>query len=178
MNKSGYLSANLLLLLGSIMASDLCHAESNQLVNVATVDPLGPRYESTLEEGIQFAKAGYPSFLQSVSGVSGYEPWGRWTEGKEVVFKFKKKLPKKFTLELTAQAFGPNVNEPLTVKLGKITKGVTLTSDRPKVYMVQLSGVDTDALILLPAKPTTPKSMGVNEDLRSLGIGLVKLKIK
>ena len=45
-------------------------------------DPLGPRYEVTMMDGIDFTKPGYPTFLSDVSGISGPEPWGRWTDGE------------------------------------------------------------------------------------------------
>jgi phosphoglycerol transferase len=149
-------------------------------MNAAAIsnDPLGPRYESTLAEGIIFSKQGYPGFLNKVTGVSGYEPWGRWTDGKEAKLQFKTKLPAKFELELTAGAFGPNLNAPLTIKIGKVSKSITLTDINPKTYKVSFEGVTSDTLTLMPAKPTSPKSVGANEDLRMLGVSLVRLKIQ
>src|SRR5450759_2078691 len=77
-------------------------------------------YNATLAEGIQFAaKPNYPSFIKSVTGMSGYEPIGRWTEGKKVVFTFTQNLPTTFTLEFDlAGAFGPNAGKVLQIQAG------------------------------------------------------------
>lgn len=176
MNKTRILSQWLLILVASLSFNSYSQAEATQ--SAVGIDALAPRYDSTLAEGIDFAKQGYPRFLQKVVGVSHHEPWGRWTDGKEATFKFNQKLPKKFTLELTAQAFGPNVNAPLRVQIGKVHKEVTITDAEPKSYALTFENINADALTLVPAKPTTPKSIGVNEDTRLLGVGLIKLKIR
>jgi hypothetical protein len=167
----------LLMITGSLTINSYSYAETAPSA-AATQDTLAPRYDSTLAEGIDFAKQGYPSFLDKVTGVSGYEPWGRWTDGKEATFKFKQKLPKKFTLELTAQAFGPNINAPLTVQIGKVKKQITLTRGQPSTYTLAVEGINTDSITLVPAKPISPKSLGGSEDTRLLGVGLIKLKIR
>ena len=62
-------------------------------------------YSATLAEGIQFAaKPNYPSFIKSVNGMSGYEPTGRWTEGKNVTFTFTQNLPANFIKRLSCQS--------------------------------------------------------------------------
>jgi phosphoglycerol transferase len=86
------------------------------------VDPLGPKYESTLAEGIDFKKPRYPSFLIDITGVSAREDWCRWTDANIVPvarFQFNKPLPKKFILELQANAIGQNVGQP-KVRVGDI----------------------------------------------------------
>ena len=169
----------LLVMAGSLAINSDSQAVSARPVGSSTtLDVLAPRYESTLVQGIDFAREGYPSFLEKVTGVSQHETWGRWTDAKEATIKFKQKLPEKFTLELIAQAFGPNINNPLTVKVGKAIKEITITTGVPGNYELSFEGINSDSLTLVPAKPTTPKSIGVNEDTRLLGIGLIKLKFR
>ena len=167
-----------LLFTSSLAINSFSYAATAPSAAATTQDALAPRYDSTLAEGIDFAKQGYPSFLDKVTGVSVYEPWGRWTDGKGATFKFKQKLPKKFTLELTASAFGPNINAPLTVQVGKVKKQITITSGQPSAYTLAVEGIDADSITLVPAKPTSPKSLGGSEDTRLLGVGLIKLKIR
>jgi hypothetical protein len=171
-------SAQLLsLILGSFILFGLVRAETVTPSSVAN-DPLGPRYESTLAEGVDFTKRGYPGFLNKVTGISGYEAWGRWTDGKEAKFQFKQKLPNKFVLELTMGAFGPNVNVPAVIQVGKVSKKLVPTDGNAKAYSVNFEGVNSDTLTILPGKPTSPKSLNISPDERVLGLGLVSLKIK
>lgn len=178
MDRTSMISKASIIFLGTLIFAGFARAETPQSPPVITADPLAPRYESSLAEGIDFTKAGYPGFLQAVSGVSQYEPWGRWTDGKEAKFRFTQKLPKKFRLELMAQAFGPNVNAPLTVLAGKVKKQMTITDVQPKPYSLSFDNVNSDSIILIPAKPTAPNAIGINQDARLLGIGLVQLKVK
>ena len=178
MNKTSMMFKGLIIFILTLGIAGLSRAETQQPLSASTIDTLTPRYESALAEGIDFTKPGYPGFLQTVTGVSQHEPWGRWTDGKEATFKFKKKLPKKFTLELTAQAFGPNVNAPLSIQIGKVKKQLTITDGQPKLYRLTFDGINADTLTFVPAKPTAPKSIGVNEDTRLLGVGLINLKIR
>jgi phosphoglycerol transferase len=134
-------------------------------------------YESTLSQGIDFTKPGYPAFLKKVTGLSP-EPYAQWTVDKEAIFYFKNKLPKDFKLELTAMAFGPNANSPLKIEAGKIKKQVPIKEGQAQTYTIELKGVDSDILKIIPAKPVSPQSLGINEDQRLLGIALVSMKIK
>ncbi len=146
----------------------------------ATANALGPRYEATMAEGIDFKKQGYPNFLAEVSGMSGYEVWGRWTQGGPVAkFRFKQALPKKFTLEITATAFGPNVGTPVKVRAGSVEKTFAITNKEPNTYRLTFETDGTaDALEITPPKPTSPSEILPNNgDTRKLGIGFILLKI-
>lgn len=141
-------------------------------------------YEATISDGIDFAKEGYPVFVSEVTGVSGHEPWGRWTDanagGPVARFTFKERLPKNFTLTLVAGALGPNLGLPIKVKAGGqeqqfiIGKG----SDKPSAFILKFSEVDGNTLEITPPAPCSPKSIGMNEDTRRLGISLISMKIR
>lgn len=140
-------------------------------------------YEATLEEGIDFKKPGYPTFLSEVSGVSGVEGWGRWSDanaGSIVKFRFKKALPKTFTLEIVANAFGPNEGLPIKVRVGDVVKTFTIVNKKePATYSLQFK-TDGKAGILeiTPPKPISAHELDEkNAGTRKLGIGFVVLKI-
>lgn len=151
----------------------------------ASVDALGPRYEATLAEGIDFKKQGYPSFLAEVSGMSDYETWGRWTDaltGPAAKFRFKQALPKKFTVEIVAHAFGPNIDAPIKVRVAGIEKTFTITSPEKQDNIYRLTfetdGV-TDSLEIIPPKPTSPNETDPqSKDSRKLGIAISSIKIR
>ncbi len=68
----------------------------------APADPLQPRYASTLAEGIDFKRPGYPEFVTEVAGISGAEGWGRWTDANlapNARIRFSQPLPQDFTAQ-------------------------------------------------------------------------------
>jgi len=136
-------------------------------------------YNATLAEGIQFAeKPDYPAFIKSVSGMSGYETIGRWTEGKDVDFVFTQNLPSKFTLNLEfAQAFGPNVGKVAQIQVGE-WKSTFIASDRPKKvsFLIEASTATNSIKFVVPA-PLSPEDLGVGEDTRKVGIMFKRLSI-
>jgi phosphoglycerol transferase len=150
----------------------------------AVVDQLAPRYESTLAEGIDFKKPGYPSFLIEVAGVSGREDWGRWTDGNlgpAAKFRFNKPLPKKFVLELQANAIGGNVGQPIKIRVGNLEKTIVVKNlPDQTIYQVNFDEVaSTDTMEIIPPSPFLPKDADQKiTDTRKLGVGLIALKIK
>jgi phosphoglycerol transferase len=147
----------------------------------AAVDQLAPRYESTLAAGIDFKRPGYPNFLVDVAGVSSPEKWGRWTDGPEVKFRFNSPLPKKFVLELQANAFGPNEGKPVKIRAGTIERVITIKNvPANSVYTAEFDDVtSTDTIVITPPSPVLPREVDPsNQDERKLGLGLVALKIK
>ena len=90
---------------------------------------LDPHYQAALAEGIDFRNPDYPSFVVEVAGMSDHEPWGRWTDaaaGPTARFRIKQALPKLLTLEITANAFGPNNGQPIKVRIGGVEKSFVI----------------------------------------------------
>lgn len=145
-----------------------------------TDDPLAPRYEASLAEGIDFKRPGYPSFLTEVSGISGLESWGRWTDGPVAKFRFKQPLPSKLTLLISAGAIDTNVGKQTIVRVGKVEKAFTVKGPEQSAYTLTFEGVDgIDTIEIVPAKPTRPYDLDPkNEDKRLLGVGINFLKIQ
>lgn len=132
-------------------------------------------YHATLEEGIDFRKPGYPDFISEVSGVSGLEGWGRWTDGKTVTFKFKDPLPKKFTLLVEAGAYEDNQGKPIKFRVGPIEKECIFKGDTnsPRVATLHFNSSEPgNTLVITIPAPKKP----ANEE-RSLGIGLITMKV-
>ena len=138
-------------------------------------------YEATLEEGIDFKKPGYPVFLAEVSGVSGVESWGRWSDGSNVKFRFKNPLPKNLTIEIVANAYGPNQGLPIKVRVGNTEQTLTIVNHNPPATYSLLLKTDgkSDSLEFTVPQPTMPAELNPNnKDPRKLGLGFYALKIK
>ena len=144
--------------------------------------PLEPRYAATLAEGIDFTKHGFPDFVKEVSGLSGHESWGRWTDANvapAVRIRFKQPLPARFTLELRAHGLGPNAFNPVTLRAGNVERSVLL-GDPPKAsYRVVFEGTaGADTIEIVPPQPIFPREITpANPDPRRLGVGLTTLRI-
>jgi len=127
---------------------------------------------------VDFRVKDYPADVASVSGISGHEPWGRWTDGARAVLQFKKTLPSTFQLKLqTTGAFGPNAGIPLLVRAGSVQKEFTVTKPN-ELFLLDFEGVaNADRIEFVIPKPTSPKELAMSEDARKLGLGLVSLAI-
>jgi phosphoglycerol transferase len=144
----------------------------------APADPLGPRYEATLAEGIDFKKPGYPNFLMEVSGMSVNEPWGRWGVGPRTIFFFKEKLPERFKLTLIADTLWPNKNEPILVKVGNVVQEFKVGKPS-QTYTLDFENHGGQKTIeFVVPKPVVPKEAGINSDTRPLSVAFVSLKIE
>ena len=171
--------------LGSYVFLSACsEKEETSTQKTVVIDQLAPKYESTLAEGIDFKKPGYPSFLTDVSGVSSREDWGRWTDaniGPVVVFRFNKPLPKKFILELQANAIGQNVGQPIKVHVGNIENNIVV-KNWPDETIYQITFDQTHIADSIEINPPSPFSAAESDpkgtDTRMLGLGLIALKIK
>lgn len=145
-------------------------------------DPLQPQYAATLAEGIDFAHPGYPEFLSEVSGMSGVESWGRWTDANlanSATFHFKQTLPAKFTLEITGYAIGPNVGQPIRVQIGNVEKILTFTDMPAQTTTTAFEGVQAaDVISLAVPNSIQPSAISDSADTRKLGLALVSLKIR
>jgi phosphoglycerol transferase len=138
-----------------------------------------PAYPASLSDGIDFTKPGYPTFIVETQGISGFfEPWGRWTDGDKAIIKFQDALPQEFNLELVVNsAFGPNANAPIIIRVGANEQTFTVTQPNETFRFACNKVQNVNTIEIIPPKPTSPKSMNLNNDERRLGIRLVALRI-
>jgi phosphoglycerol transferase len=171
------------LILSSMLVLSACGDKPKPQTPSATA-PAMVVYEATLAQGIEFKKDGYPAFITQVAGMSGLEPWGRWSDadvgGPVVRFTFKDKLPAAFKLVVTANAFGPNEGKSIQVKAGQATQELTIkNAAEPGAYTIKFEKVDGNTLEFTPPAPTSPASLNKDSpDQRKLGIGFVSLKLE
>lgn len=143
-------------------------------------DEVPNQYQSTLPEGIDFKRDGYPSFLIKVSGVDGREDWGRWTNANlssSVQLRFKNPLPKKFTLELQVIPFGSNREVQITI--GTDVQNLKLNHSDSTYALVFENPNGCDLIEITPQQHISPKELNpTSTDTRKIGLGLISLKIK
>jgi len=155
-------------------------ADANAGVDVAAynANALLPRYTATLSEGIEFTKQGYPEFIAEVSGISGAEAWGRWTDANlgPAKLRFREPLPQSFTLQLKVRDFfGLNEKQKISVRVGTQEQGFILLGKEDQVAELRFEGVgDADSIAISVPKTADPTAT----DPRSIGLGLISLKIR
>lgn len=161
---------------------DLSGLTNAQIMQTAgyVVDKLGPRYPATMSDGIDFTRNEWPDFVRDVTGLSGPEPWGRWSDANVAPFvriDFSAQLPSKFTLILKAQPFGPN--QELVVNIGAQTHLVKIEAGPSEVRVnVDIGDRKADFIEFHPPRPTSPQMLGISTDTRRLGIGFIKLRVE
>jgi phosphoglycerol transferase len=159
-----------------------CGDRGGDKAPVASIPEPLPRYSSTLEEGIDFKKNGYPTFLTDVSGISGQEEWGRWTDSNlgAIRFDFADPLPSKFTFEIQAYAIGPNEGKNISIRTCDVVRDIVITNEPPdQFFKVNFEGVkNCKSLEIVPPKPTSPHDLQPqNPDTRLLSLGLKKIRL-
>jgi len=129
---------------------------------------------------IDFMDALPPEFIDTIEGMSHYEPWGRWSDANEsehVSISFLTSLPKHFIFTIKAHALGPNIGKDITIKYSGVNKTLNLTqNDTVQSLEFNVEDQSKKIEIFIP-HPVSPKSLGLGEDLRLLGIGIVNINI-
>ncbi len=129
---------------------------------------------------IDFSRPAMPRAVQSISGLSGREPWGRWSDARThpwIEIRFRSPLPRRGSLSLTAKAFGPNVGEPTRIRLGSHETSLRFAAHDTTVVIDYESDTGPTLLEIVPPHPTAPTQLGLSADVRQLAIGLVQLTI-
>jgi hypothetical protein len=129
---------------------------------------------------VDFTSKEVPSSITKINGLSENESWGRWSDARmgSIKFIFKDKLPRNFILEIQATTFGPNKGGNVLVTAGSAEKYFLLNNNEGvSNYIIKFTNVDADSIEIFPPKPTSPKSLGIGDDNRQLGIGFISLMI-
>ena len=166
--------------------SDLIGKSVEQIMDIAQfhVDENGVqvRYDSVLDDGIDFRLNGIPSFVKKITGLSRQEDWGRWSDknlADDVTIEMVEPLPKEFELVVQLVPFTPNVNKIIDIQIGNFIFPVRLLEGENQYKLkVALDSNTYHKIIFKIHNSKTPKSLGINIDTRDIGVGFVDLKIE
>lgn len=105
---------------------------------------------------------------------------GRWTDASTVSFTFKENLPENFRLLLMVNgSFGSNTGKEFLTHVG--TQSKTFTGPAaPQFIQLEFNKVpsDTKDIVIQVPNAQSPKDLGMGEDARKLGLGLVFVAIE
>jgi hypothetical protein len=131
-----------------------------------------------LAAGLDFTKPTLPADVVSLTGLSGFEARGRWTEGPVTRFQFADPLPRRFSLELDiGDLYARDRSVPLKVIVGDQSKDLHLPEHGGTVRLDFAPSTPTDAIEIRIPNPVSPKSRGESADPRELGIRLKSLRV-
>lgn len=118
------------------------------------------------------------NLIDSIKGLSEPEEWGSWSKEKEVALCFSKPLPKKCEVIITANGFGSNIGKAAKISLGNEVKSFILGSNPEAISMIFNNANGHSMLCIAVPHPISPKSLGINADERTIGIGFRSIEIK
>jgi phosphoglycerol transferase len=174
---------------------DAKQSEAAVLLANTYLKPIGFQIENGIpiqtdggfEEPLDFRKSelDFPHYVSRVTGLAGLTVVdggyvGRYSdamEAKAVTVWLSKPLPKKFKLQLHAEAAGPNAGKPLKIKVGKQIKEVVL-SDKFTTQIVSFEITDKVRKIeFIPAEPFSPMRRWGAADKRFVAVHFQQLTI-
>lgn len=164
------------------VAVELSNLNSKQIIIAAGLSELGGAEHVSMGPGSRmvFSTPNLPSFVASLTGLSGPESWGRWTDaslGPSAIVKFKEPLPPKIKLRVELIPFGPNTDKPITIRVGDHIQKINLISGYNMIVLDPgQSKSPVTEIEFTPFAPTSPASTGISSDRRVIGVGLRKIE--
>lgn len=139
------------------------------------------RYKDDKEFFVDFTRKNLPLSIENVSGLSGEEVDGRWSDANlspTLQITFNKNIPKKTNLKIEAQSFGPNGNEDTIIKIGKVEKKIKIANEVKICNIIIDTDGTSNTIEIIPPDPRSPLSLGVNNDSRKLGIKFKSISLE
>jgi len=115
--------------------------------------------------------------VDAAEGLSHLENWGRWSEGKRIVLHFARPLPRRATVVIKAQAYGPNTGLPFTMHVGNETQAFRVTDLPQDITLHFATDGSVRSLAIDIPQPTAPHDVSPSIDTRKLGLGLTDIEI-
>ena len=132
-----------------------------------------------IETPIGFDRLTLPGIVAHIAGFSGWEPWGRWTDGKVARIQLARALPSDFTLHIeTAMALPSSVGTDLTIRIGNDERLFQVGSGPTQRDVSFHLNPPASAIEILIPTPRSPAELGMSTDARKLGIGLKSITIE
>ncbi len=127
---------------------------------------------------IAFTERPLPRGVSALSGFSGVEPTGRWTEGPLARIEFEQPLPSRFALRVdTAMAMPPTADVDLPVRIGGVVRTMRLRAGASTAEVEFDSAPAARAIDFVIPNPVSPRELGMGPDPRQLGFALRSLTV-
>jgi hypothetical protein len=114
--------------------------------------------------------------VASAEGLSHIEPWGRWSDSKQVVLHLSRPLPRHARVIFKALAYDANTELPFTMRVGSSSERFRLGWMMQDVSLVFETDGNTRELVIDVPHPQAPIEKG-QPDERTLGICIADIEI-
>lgn len=123
------------------------------------------------------APPGGVNLISATEGLSMVESWGRWSDAKQVVLHFDRRLPKRLDVVIKAMAYADNTELPFTMRVGDASAEFGLRGSMQEIRLrFETDGAQRSLTIDVP-KPIAPAVKSGLPDVRKLGIGIAEIAI-
>lgn len=137
-------------------------------------------YVQSKWERIDFGLTNLPAWVTSISGLSGVESFGRWSDANlapSVRIVSSVPLPSKFQLRLCLRALSPSENSPVTIYVGSSIYVVNVTDQITEVQVNIENSSSANSIDIVPRKVISPLELGWSSDRRRLALAIESMTI-
>jgi phosphoglycerol transferase len=128
---------------------------------------------------ISFASTTLPVSVRNLDGFAGAEAWGRWSVGEVARIELSAPLPRRFTLIIATQwALGRNVGAPIQVRIGNAKATFKVGAGPSVVELPFVLEENANEIELAVPHPVSPAELGMNPDVRKLGVAFKSIAIR
>ncbi len=118
-----------------------------------------------------------PRIVTGIEGLSHLEPWGRWSDARQVVVHFAQPLPRRAGVVLSARAYDVNANLPFKLHVGGQTREFRVGWHMQEIGLHFDTDGNTRTVVIEVPQPVSPAERGQPGDTRKLGIGIGEITI-
>lgn len=124
-----------------------------------------------------FTKPPGAGLVRAVDGLAGIEHWGRWSVKKQVKIDFNAPLPKKLSVLIKGQSYGPNAQQDYVLRVGGQERRFRIGAAPSEIFVQADTDGLQDSLTIDIPEPTAPPEAGAARDTRMLGLGLIAIEV-
>lgn len=148
-----------------------------------TTDWKVTRGTARLADGFDLAETVYPREVDYLRGLSGPEPWGRWSDASldpAVSILLREPLSGSLCLDVRFRATPLQVGAPVVIRLGDHSAAVVPPDTQPRDYRIEAHlAKPADRIDLEPSRPSPGRGWDPqHRDSRRIAIGLIRLQVR
>lgn len=125
-----------------------------------------------------FSAPSLQGIVSAAEGLSIPEPFGRWSDGKQVVLHLNTVLPPKVRVRVRASSYADNAELPFVLRIGASSAVFRVPNNTMEDRLLTL---DTDGrqrtIVIEVPHPVSPKEHDHTTDVRRLGIALGEIAV-
>jgi hypothetical protein len=138
-------------------------------------------WRTGLSYQIDLSRSDLPDIVDYVNGLSGVEPWGRWSDANlssDFTIKFRRNLPRNLIIKFSASLFSGVRGDDLEILVGSKRFHINMKQGVNE-YRFDVNGLEccVDTIKFIPPGPVSPKELGISEDPRMLSVGFQKIEL-